>query len=52
MTAEQFAGLLIEAYAGLPLALEGLLRTPLTKRVGLCAFGAGYTFGSTIIEQI
>jgi 2-oxoisovalerate dehydrogenase E1 component len=38
--------------SSIPLALEGLLKTPLTQRIGLCALGAGFTFGSAIIEQI
>jgi 2-oxoisovalerate dehydrogenase E1 component len=34
----------------IPLALSKVLERPLPQRIGLCAFGAGFTFGAAIAE--
>ncbi len=34
----------------IPLALSKVLEQPLPQRIGLCAFGAGFTFGAAIAE--
>ncbi len=38
--------------SSIPLALDHALRAnPLARRIGLCAFGAGYTFGAALLER-
>ena len=39
--------------SSIPLALDTVLRTGgAVKRIGLCAFGAGYTFGGAILSRV
>jgi 2-oxoisovalerate dehydrogenase E1 component len=36
----------------IPLALVEVLNDRISRRIGLCAFGAGFTFGAAILHQI
>ena len=38
--------------SSIPLALDTVLRTPGRRRIGLCAFGAGYTHGAAVLECV
>jgi 3-oxoacyl-[acyl-carrier-protein] synthase III len=37
--------------SSIPMALDTVLRMPGHSRIGLCAFGAGYTHGAAVMER-